>query len=104
MGSPFLGEDMSNLTEHGDGTVSVEVELGFTKSMGKGTYEFLRVDIRQGLRGKPGTDLDQLEVYAEEITTRLYEKIEGQIVAKVRELDAQLGPKRSRDSSIHAKD
>lgn len=94
---------MANLTENGDGTVSVEVELGFTKSMGAGTYEFLRVDIRQGLRGKPGTDLDQLEVYAEEITERLYTKLEGKLVEKVRELDDQLGPKRAKDSSIHAK-
>lgn len=95
---------MANLTEHGDGTVSVEVELGFTKSMGKDTYEFVRVDIRQGLRGKPGTDLDQLEVYAEEVTERLYTKVEGKLVEKVREIDEQLGPKRSRDSKIHAKD
>lgn len=95
---------MSNLTEHPDGTVSVEVELGFTKSMGQGTYEFLRVDIRQGLRGKAGTDFDQLEVYAEEVTERLYERVEGKLIEKVRQIDEELGPKRAKDSSIHAKD
>jgi len=94
---------MAELTENNDGTVSVEVELGFTKSMGSGTYEFLRVDIRQGLRGRPGTDLDQLELYAEEVTERLYEKVEGKLVEKVADIDKQLGPKRAKDSSIHAK-
>lgn len=95
---------MSKLTEeHTDGTVSVEVELGFTKSMGPNTYEFLRVDIRQGMRGKPGTNLDELEEFAEEITERLYDKIEGRLVERVKQLDEELGPKRSRSSSIHAK-
>lgn len=89
--------------EHEDGTVSVEVELGFTKSMGAGSYEFLRVDIRRGLRGTPGQDLDKLEEFANEVTERLYNSLSDQLSKRVREIDEELGPKRAKDSKIHAK-
>ena len=93
---------MSNLSETGDGKVRVEVELGFTKSMGQGTYEFLRVDIRQGYEAKPGDDLDKLDRFAHEMTEKIYSSLEEALVARVIEIDEELGPK-SRHSSIHAK-
>lgn len=75
------------------GVPDVEVELGFTKSMGEGTYEFLRVDIRH--RGHVEEDED-----INEATDRLYKNLEAVIVEKVNELDKALGP-RGRTSQIH---
>lgn len=93
---------MANLSEGSDGKVRVEVELGFTKSMGEGTYEFLRVDIRQGYEAKPGDDLSDLENFAGEMAERIYSSLEEALVARVMQIDEELGPK-SRASSIHAR-
>lgn len=75
----------------------VEVELGFTKSMGEGTYEFLRYDVRYADTPKEGESLDDVE-------ERLYNKAEAKVVERVRKLDEELGPKRSKSSRIHARD
>lgn len=75
------------------GMPDVEVELGFTKSMGEGTYEFLRVDIRHRGHAEEGEDIN-------DATDRVYKNLEELIVEKVNELDKALGP-RGRASQIH---
>ena len=80
----------------------IEVELGFTKSMGEKTYEFIRVDIRQGYTLGDGEDFEEAKQYLNEVTTKIYENIEGQLVEKVRELDNSLGD-RAKSSKIHAR-
>lgn len=72
----------------------VEVELGFTKSMGEGSYEFIRVDIRH----TDDVGEDETHVDTEE---RLYRTLEERLVIRVKELDEALGP-RGRASKIHA--
>lgn len=75
------------------GPPQVEVELGFTKSMGEGTYEFLRVDIRHRGHIQEEEDINST-------TDRVYKNLEEVIVEKVNELDKALGP-RGRSSKIH---
>lgn len=75
------------------GMPDVEVELGFTKSMGEGTYEFLRVDVRHRGSAEGEEDIN-------DATSRIYKNLEGVIVEKVNELDKALGP-RGRSSQIH---
>lgn len=86
---------MAELTEIQDKTVfeGVEVELGFTKSMGEGSYEFLRGDVRWRSALKDG------ESHAE-ATDRVYAELEEKLVATIDELDRALGP-RGRTSQIH---
>lgn len=75
---------------------SVEVELGFTKSMGAGTYEFLRVDIRHRDDVLPDETHD-------EVTDRIYEALSSKLVEKVNQIDEDLGASAS-ESRIHAKE
>ena len=78
--------DRTNLPE-------LEVELGFTKSMGPGTFESLRVDFRRRFHREPGeTD--------EEMEQRGYDHVSNLLVQRVDELDRDLGP-RGRESTIH---
>lgn len=93
---------MSELEDKaGAGTHDIQVELGFTKSMGKDTYEFLRVDIRHGLRLGNDDDLDTVLDNINQLTNKIYENLEVKIVEKVDELDLALGP-RGRHSKIHS--
>lgn len=76
------------------GSHDVEVEMGFTKSMGEKTYEFIRTDIRYRGRLTEGQNHDQL-------ADELYQALEEKLVEKVNEIDKALGP-RGRTSQIHS--
>lgn len=97
---------MAELTEpEGELLVSpgqhdVEIELGFTKSMGEGTYEFLRVDIRHRATLGEDENVDEFLERVNVLTDKVYTNLEEKIVEKVDELDKALGP-RGRASKIH---